>query len=127
MADVDPLAAMRKAVSGDLTANGLTSYPHPEEVVDLPCAFVGPGDPYLSGEGAGFGGWLASLVVVVVAGPGDNQAQADQVDALILQALAALESTGHDVATVDAPGRVALQGGSYLGAVLRLVPTEVHF
>jgi hypothetical protein len=127
MAEPSALAAVRSTVNQELTAGGLTSYAHPEEVVDLPCAFVGPGDPYLEFDGAAFGACLVNTVVVVVAEAGDNQAQADQVDALILQALAALEAADRDVAGVDSPGRVALQGGSYLGAVIRLVPTEVRF
>lgn len=127
MAEPSALADVRSAVNLTLSAAGLASYAHPEEVTDLPCAFVGPGDPYLSGEGAAFGAWNVNIVVVVVAGPGDNQAQADQVDALLLQALAALEAADHAVASVDSPGRIALQGGSYLAAVIRLVPIEVHF
>lgn len=93
------------------------------EAVAPPCVIVGPADPYVEpwAENTAPDESQLNYVVIVTASQGVNEVAADQVDEMLtgsLRALAALND--FTVETVDAPGKVLLNGQPYLGAVIRL-------
>ena len=84
-----------------------------------PMAWVAPGDPYISYEGATFGGEILRFEVVVVASGGVNETQADELDDLIASALDALAADDElFVVDVGQPGRIAIGTGKYLAAAI---------
>jgi hypothetical protein len=121
--------ALRDALDGNVkvTINGQefdpALYSVVPEAVAPPCLIVGPADPYVDpwAENTALGESQLNYVVIVTASQGVNEVTADQVDEMLtgsLRALAALDD--FTVEQVDAPGKVSLNGQSYLGAVIRL-------
>lgn len=120
------VAQVRADVVATLRAAGITAYGHNPEVYDLPCVFVGPGDPWLDYDQAVFGGVFVNTVAVVIVPAGDNERMASDLDLAVAGVLDVLDAADRDVMTVDTPGRVDLPTGTHLGAVIRLSPYEIH-
>jgi hypothetical protein len=94
--------------------------------VTPPFAFVGPGFPYVTYEGATFHAFIAHFSVGVVAGRGTNEAAAEELDDLVLQVLDAVAADGGFQANdVERPGRISLNGQEYLACTID-IQTEIH-
>lgn len=96
----------------------------PEKVIP-PCVLVGPGDPYVNPnfQGASFTESLVGLRATLVAGAGTNDVAADDLDDLIVAALAAIDAAqpqGLYPVAVERPGRIDLNGQSFLGCVVNV-------
>jgi hypothetical protein len=106
------LTQRRKDLEALLKAGGLEhSFADMPEAVTPPFVYVAPGDPYVSYEGAAFGSKIAHYFVVPVAQAGVNEVTSDELDTLLLAALAAIED--HDdfyVVDVDVPGHILING-----------------
>lgn len=88
-----------------------------------PCAFVGPGDPYVESNFAGknFGESLVNLTVTLVTEAGVNDEQADALDDLIIETLALVDPQADLIPqSVERPGRIPLNGQDYLGARINI-------
>lgn len=91
-----------------------------------PLVFVGPGSPYVTYEGANFGGMIAHFDVGIVAGRGTNETAAEELDEMVLQVLDAIHEAGTFQANdVDRPGRINLNGQEHLACSID-VQTEIH-
>lgn len=96
------------------------------ERVTPPFAYVGPGLPYVTYEGATFGGMIAHFAVGVVASKGTNEVAAEELDDLVLRVLDAVAADGrYQVNEVDNPGRITLNGQTYLACSID-IQTEIH-
>lgn len=104
-------------------ANTFTVVP---ERATPPMAWVAPGDPYITREGATFGGEILRFEVVLVASSGVNETQADELDGLITTAMDALDLDDDlHVLDVGQPGRITIGTGKYLAAAIA-VQLEIH-
>jgi len=108
------LAALRGRMRDALAENGLSAFSTAPENAAPPLVYVGPGDPYISRETAAFGHVVAHNQVVLVASPGVNESAADELDQMVVDALAALEDIA-DAFTVGRPGHIAISGQECLG------------
>lgn len=124
----NPLTDARKGLAQVLTDAEVSAFAIPPAKAAPPFAYVGPGLPYLTFEGAQFGGRIANLSVVVVAGKGTNEMAADELDELILKVVNAIEATDdYRVIDVDNPGRLKINGQEQLATsmtVQREIPRE---
>lgn len=133
-----PLAEVRsrlaEALSDGLTEHNVSAYSVVPETVSPPGVFVSPGQPYLTREGAAFGGEVVNLEVTVVAEGGLNDYRADQLDELLLatlDVLYALEGTeGFEwltTGTISGVVQVPLNatGDTHLAATIS-VSHEIH-
>lgn len=119
---------LRKLLA-DAGFNAFTTTPQP---ATPPFAYVGPDEPYLDYETAGYGGAvIARFQVGYVAAPGDNEVRAAEIDEAVIKILVALQENpeephGFIVADVGRPGTltIASQGGHY--AVPISVITELN-
>lgn len=94
--------------------------------VTPPVAMVAPGEPYVTREGATFGGEIVRCNVVLTTGRGVNDKTAAEIDELLLKALDALEAADDFVVgDVGQPGQVALNNQNYLGVSVEVL-TEIH-
>jgi hypothetical protein len=92
----------------------------PENVVP-PCAFVVAGEPYLEAnfQGMNFGESKLNLSLILVAEASGNDLAADDLDALIVEAVAFLENENDlYLDGVDRPAAVSLNGQAYLGCLV---------
>lgn len=127
MTAVNVYTERRKAVKTALSNAGFNAFETAPERIAPPLVFIGPGDPYLAREeGRPFASEVMRLDVVVVASRGVNDAKADELDRMILDALDALDGV-HEfiVARVDRPGQVSLAGQSHLACAINL-ETEIQ-
>jgi hypothetical protein len=90
-----------------------------------PMAYVGPGAPYITYEGATFGGEIVRCDVVVVAGRGTNDKAAEDLDLLVLSVIDSIDPAMFQVNDVGRPGRVNINGQEYLATSIE-VQTEIH-
>lgn len=114
-------ADQRRQIRDVLTEAGINAYATAPERVTPPCAFVGPGDPYITRDGAGMGAEIVRHAVTVVVAAGVNDQRADDLDEFIGTVLDALESLfddGFDVGDVDQPGSVSINQQAHLGTVI---------
>lgn len=119
------LTALREQLETTLQGAGLAAYATLPERWTPPGVFVGPDLPYLDFEGATFGGVLVHHQLTLVTAAGTNDTQAEALDDLILTVLG-LDLGDYQVQTVDQPGRVTLNGQSYLGVAVHLTPIEIR-
>jgi hypothetical protein len=120
------LTDLRVAIKATLDAAGFRTFITVPSQVTPPCAFVSPADPYLTREGATFGGEIVRHRVVVVTSAGINDTTAESLDALLLTALDALyASDDWDVDSVGSPGPIAINGSQYLAVPIEL-QQEIH-
>lgn len=128
MTTLSGLRASLKSDLGDvsLTVSGRTValqlYTVLPEKVAPPCLFAGPDTPYVEFDDVtALGERKVNLKVDVIAPAGANDVAADQLDELIAAVIARLEaSDDFTLDQVDEPGRITLNGQTYLGATVRL-------
>lgn len=119
------LSDVRAAMRDVLKDAGMFAFSTVPDKALPPMVFVAPGDPYVSTEGANFGGEIVRCEVVVVASAGVNEAQADELDELALQAKDVLEAADYNVVDIGRPGQITLGGQAYLAAPLGVL-TEIN-
>ena len=120
------LTDLRTAIKATLDEAGFRTFITVPTQVTPPCAFVSPGDPYVTREGATFGGEIVRHRIVIVTSAGINDTTTESLDALLLTALDALYTSGDwDVEEVGAPGPVGLNGASYLAVPIDL-QQQIH-
>lgn len=91
-----------------------------------PFVFVGPGIPYVTYDGASFGGFIGHFDVGIVASRGSNETAAEELDDMILAVLDAIASDGRFQANdVDRPGSININGQTHLACSID-VQTEIH-
>lgn len=116
------LTRAREDLRQSLEDAGLFAWSFAPEQVTPPFAYVGPDEPYMQLEGAGYGGRaIARFVIGVVAEAGTNDVRAEQTDELVLQVMRALWDTDWAIGSVDEPGEIGINGQSYIAA-----PIHVH-
>lgn len=120
------LTDLRTAVKAVLDEAGFRTFTTVPSQVTPPCAFVSPGDPYLTREGAAFGGEIVRHRVVVVTAAGINDTTAESLDELLLTALDALyASVDWDVTEVGSPGPIGLNNAQYLAVPID-IQQQIH-
>lgn len=119
------ISERREAMRAALVAAGVSAFSTKPERVTPPFAFVGPGDPYLTTEGATFGSEILQLEVVVVVRPGVSDTRADELDEMILVAFDAATNADFAVRDVGRPGQISLGGQAHIAAVL-IAETEIN-
>jgi hypothetical protein len=122
------LAQQRQQIADALKAAGLHAFTIVPEKWTPPGVFVGPGDPYITREGAAFGGEVVNLAVTVVAARGTNDVRANELDDLVLRTLDVLyglDEHGFGVGDVARPGSVAINSQTHLGTSIAIA-TEIH-
>lgn len=112
-------AELRDAMNGA----GLDAHLIVPEVVAPPVTFIGPGDPYVSLEGANYGSVVVRHEIVLAIGRGVNDVNAAELDRRFLAVLNALP--GYFTVTGSFTGQVPLNGQNYLGGVLSIL-TEIQ-
>lgn len=111
------LTALREHIRTLVATDDLQAFTTAPTRVSPPCVFVAPGDPYITREGANFRSSIVSHQVVVVGPTGVSDSQAEHLDELVLQVLAALdEDDDLWVGEVGRPGQITLGAQSYLAA-----------
>lgn len=120
------LTQVRSDLAGVLTAAQMFAFVTVPESARPPLTFVGPGSPYVTYEGAVFGGEIVRCSVVVVASTGTNDVAAEELDAMVLTVLDAIaETDAFLVGDVDQPGQLAINGQPHLAVSIE-VQTEIH-
>lgn len=114
------LATHRATVSAALTAAGLQAFDHLPDRLAPPCAVIAGADPYLTSEGAPFGSVRMRLEVRLVTRPGANEQVITDLDALIEDAIAALDTTTWAVEEVSQPYNLVAGSASYLTTTLTI-------
>ena len=111
------LVVQRTALKDALAAAGFFAFTAPPEDASPPLVFVGANEPYVSLEGAAFGGAIVHHQIVVVAGPGVNEQRADELDQMVEGVLAVVADL---VGTfeVGRPGSIDINGQAYIGAAV---------
>ena len=128
----NPLTDLRQQIVDGLRAKGFNAHSPLPEVVDVPVVWVVPGDPYLSHEGATFGGYIVRHQVNFAAAPGTNEVAAEALDAMAVEVLDALDALGETdelaglvTGEVDRIGLADLSGQSYLAGTVN-IRTEIR-
>lgn len=118
---INDLTDLRVLIRDALVAAGVHAFTTAPDRVSPPCAFVTPGDPYWTREGATIGGAaVVRLQVSVVAAKGTTDVQATALDELVLKALAVVEEVPDVLEVeVDRPGTISINKvGPYLAAAI---------
>lgn len=118
------LVAKRTELKDALVAAGYFAFSVLPEVADPPMVFVAPAEPYVSPEGAAFGGVIVHHQINVVAGPGVNEQRADELDGMIegvLNVVAPLVG----MFEVGRPGAIDISGQAYIGVAIT-TQTEIQ-
>jgi hypothetical protein len=115
-------AEQRELIAGALSAAGVRAHTTVPARWTPPGAFVGPGDPYITREGANFGCEVVRHRVTLVISAGTNETQADDLDNMIVKALDALYALeDFDTGDVRRPRKVAVNGQAYPGVFVDLL------
>jgi hypothetical protein len=124
------MSGVLKALRGELvdTVTGITTYDHVPARVNLPAAFVLPGQPYIE-AGETFGEKTVRFGLVLLTHPTLNQIETDDLDALIETTQHALDAAGWRVESVQQPAIQDLNGSDVLAteitvAALATFPTD---
>lgn len=117
------LGTLRDEVVAALVAGGVTAVDYTSNLLTPPVAAVVPAQPYVAwGEGgaAPFAkpARVRHDVLLLSHVTGSREQEADLMDRLICQAVAALSD--HGVKRVSRPGNLTVDGTKYMGAVLSL-------
>ena len=118
----DTIAAALDAVLAPL---GARAYPYLPNRLNPPLALVQPGDPYLEPNAtAGFavGSWTIRHEVILLVAPGDNDKQADSLDALLEAALVPL--VDHGITSVGQPYPLEVGNSAYTACRVSLTTTD---
>lgn len=118
-----PFKDLRTQIRDALKAADINAYSAPNDKAIPPLVYVSPREPYLTREGATFGGWVGQLQVTCVARQGINEQRADDLDDLIVTVLDVLEAEGFAevglyVQQVNRPGQVSIGGTPYLAVAI---------
>lgn len=117
---------VRTSLKDALVEAGFSAFTVIPERVTPPFVYVAPADPYITREGATFGGEILHHYVGVVAGRGVNEKLADDLDDQLVRVLDAIDATDdHHVREVEQPGQITISGQQHL-AVAIVVDTEIH-
>lgn len=118
------LKAKRDELKTALETAGYFAFSAVPEVAEPPLVYVAPNDPYVSLEGATFGGVIVHHQIIIVAAPGVNEERADELDdlvegvmAVVLPLIGTLE--------VGRPGQISLNGQPHIGVAID-VETEIR-
>ncbi|NYD43935.1 hypothetical protein [Nocardioides panaciterrulae] len=118
------LVAKRTELKDALTAAGYFAFSTVPEIAQPPMVYVAPAEPYISLEGAAFGGVIVHHQIVVVAGPGVNEQRADELDGLVEGVLFVIADLV-GLFEVGRPGSIELSGQAYI-AVAITTQTEIQ-
>lgn len=118
------LEGKREEIRSALANDDLVAYSTLPENVVTPCAFVTPSEPYITLEGANFGGVIVHHQVSLVASPGVNEVTANEIDQMVQAALPVLAALV-DTLEVDRPGSISLNNQEHI-AVAIAVTTEIR-
>lgn len=120
------LTQLRLDLQAALKAARLNAFLTVPDKATPPMVYVAPGDPYLSFDGANFGGQIARHQIVAVARAGVNTAAAEAIDELALEVLDALSDLDdHLVTEVGQPGQITINGQQHLALAVS-VETEIR-
>ena len=120
---MNTLKGLREDLQAALTGTGLQVLSHLPERITPPLSIVAAGSPYVEG-GESFGSYTVRLTVVLVAPQGTNETVTHTLDALVAQALVALDASGWGLERVDTPMMLSHGGTHFLSTqidVLRRV------
>lgn len=117
------LAGVREGLQVSLEGAELRVFTIVPEVYTPPAIILEADDPYISLEGAVFGGFLVHHRLIVVGVAGINEVSVADLDERLLKALDAIPDD-HAIDDVARPGRWDVNGQTYPAAVIS-VHTEV--
>ena len=117
------IAAVREGLKAAMDEADLRAFTIVPERYTPPAVIIEPGDPYITLEGATFGGFIVHHRLIVIAGIGINEVTAADLDGRILKALDAVPDD-HAINEVERPGRWDVNGQAHPAAVIRVM-TEV--
>ena len=92
----------RRRVRNALVGAGFDAWIYRPERVDPPCALVVPSEPYITYGGPGettFGKANVNLDIILIAGKGDNEDTTERLDAMVIDALQAVDYSQADVSS----------------------------
>ena len=122
----NPIVLKRAALKAALEDAGIKAYvTKPTKGLTFPLAFVAPGDPYITTDGATFGSEILNFDIVLVPRAGITEERANELDDLILTAFDAALAADFGAARVERPGSITLNGQEYVAAVIT-ASTELH-
>lgn len=118
------LAGKREELRAALAAAELAAFSTVPEVVTPPLAFVTPNEPYVTLEGASFGGVIVHHQISLVASPGVNEVTADELDQMVQTALVAVADL---IGTLEVgrPGSISLNNQTHIAVAID-VTTEIR-
>lgn len=120
------LTGLRDELKATLVDAGFVAHTFKPAKAVPPFALIAPADPYITSDGATFGGEIVRYQVVLVAASGVNEKQAVSLDELLLGALDALyDHPDLVVGPVDRPGQIDIGGQTYLAVPID-VQKEIH-
>lgn len=118
------LTALRVRVSDALKAGDVPAFEYVGEAINPPCAAVVPAEPYMRWQNGDrtvpFGHVAVGVDVLLLAATQTAKGAAAAVDALIEEALAALDAADITPTSVSRPGVVTLSGSKFIGSVLSI-------
>ena len=123
------LGDLRRELADDAAGSPveLTTYDHVPARVQLPAAFVIPGQPYVE-AGQTFGSSTVRFGLVLLTHPSPNSDETDQLDERIESVQRRLTDAGWLVERVEQPEVQELSGGAeVLATVLRVAAGGVTF
>ena len=117
------LADVRATLKAAMEAADLRTFTVVPERYVPPAVILEADDPYISFEGAVFGGLIVHHRLIVIAGVGINEVTAADLDSRLLKVLDAVPAD-HAIDDVGRPGRWDVNGQSHPAAVVSVL-TEV--
>lgn len=118
------LKAKRDELKTALTDAGFFAFSTVPETAAPPLVYVAPNEPYVSLEGAAFGGVVVHHQIIVVAAQGVNEQRADELDDLV-EGVFAVVAERVDRLEVGRPGQIAFNGQAHIGVAID-VETEIR-
>lgn len=115
------LSDARAAVAARFAEFSATVSESVPEMISPPCAFLVPGEPYVTAnfQGMNFGESLLNLGLILAVERGGNDVQADGLDDLIVEAVALVENDATlFLDDVSRPEGVVLNGQRFLGTIV---------
>jgi hypothetical protein len=115
------LKSVRREISVQLTAAGVSTYEWIPARVITPAAIIEAGSPYME-QGETFTDFLVRMNVVLLATTAANDVATSALDALICTVIDALDT--FDIEGVNQPETFEINGAPYLGARVNLVTSK---
>jgi hypothetical protein len=123
------LTDLRVQLKTLLTDAGVNAFVIAPTTATPPMVYVGPGDPYVTREGAAFGSEIVRHDLGIVAPPGVNEVIAERLDELVLTVLDVIDPSEDFIVdplrSVDRPGQITLNGQRYVATTITVL-TEIH-